>query len=118
MEASKVERIKEIIEESEFAYIGLRVDGCEYNPGDYAADSRVWDDGDVTEDTLNGTSTLWVRKDDNERDIETVIAELEPYEWLGGYMTVVGSFGNDGWGEDAGELIIRDAEVMIQVAIK
>lgn len=102
--------ILKAIGESDFEYYGIRVDdGIAYQVGDLTADSRVWVDGDPTDDTLDGTSTVGFRFTADASEIAAAIETAQQY--FGGRWYLLG--GNSAeYGEDAGEVIIKDAEVV------
>lgn len=95
---------------------GVRVDcGVSYDVGDVAEVSRVWDDGEPTDDTLDGTSAL---------DAATPArAAFAARQILGGYLAGLAStcegapvvvLLRSDWaavGDDPGEIVMRDAEV-------
>lgn len=96
-------------------YWGLRADcGIDYEVGDIAAPSRVWSDGEPTDHTLDGTSAVAVDS------LAARAARSVRDEYLPSIMSSV-----DGspvivllcaeWaraGEDPGEIVMRDAEVV------
>lgn len=102
-----LEQIRQAIEQGEYEYYGIRVDdGVDYKLGDQAADSRIWIDGDATEDTLDGTSCIGIRSEDG---IETALQLADAY--YGDRVYLIG--GNSmTYGEDAGEYVIQDATVV------
>lgn len=101
------EKILNAIENSEYGYLGIRVDdGVEYNIGDCVAASRVWDDGDPTDETLNGTSCIGIRYAE---DIDKAL-DLAGY-YYGDHIYLIGGNSME-HGEDAGEYVIEDAVVV------
>lgn len=89
--------------------IGIRLDDEAYEEGDILPVSRVWDNGEPTEDVLDGTSVIglyWHRMLRSRKAAEALVA-LYPYRHA--YL-VIGMFGENG--EDEGELIIRNAKVV------
>ena len=92
--------------------IGIRLDDEAYEVGDILPASRVWDDGEPTEDVLDGTSTvgLYWEKQLLTRQAANKLAALYPYQHA--YL-VVGTNGENG--EDDGEVVIRNAKVVKQL---
>lgn len=125
-----VEDIKKVIEGTEFDFYGIRVDdGIRYNVGDTANNSRqLWQDPDFDEDgeliypyiedgiykgfydggELDGTCTIGFGAEDEE-SIARAIEQISIY--CGDYIHVLGGDYAEG-GNDSGELIISDAEVL------
>lgn len=92
-------RIEEIIEESEFEYIGIRVQEDEFVKGKILDNSYVWIDGEPTDNELDGTCAIMLK--------DTELAK----GYFGSHIAIIG--GNDmEYGEDLGEIIIKNAEVM------
>lgn len=130
MKNIKIENIKNAIKGTEFEFYGLRVDdGIKYNVGDTANNSRqLFQDPDFDEDgeliypyiedginkgfydagELDGTCTICFDADDD-TSIARAIEQLKIYP--GEYIHVLGGdYAEDG--NDSGELIIQDAEVL------
>lgn len=106
-----VEQIRSAMDDDEFAAWGLRVipSGHEVGPGDELPASYRWDDGDKTEEELDGTSTIGIRANGG---IEGAIRRLKNNNYLGDQVALV--FGDSaGAGEDPGEVLIRDAKVAL-----
>lgn len=101
MEAIKniMNRIDEIKENSEYEYIGVRVQENEFAEGEILDNSFVWVDGEMTDEELDGTCAV----------------KLEDAELANGYfgehVAIIGSNSME-YGQDLGEIILRDAEVM------
>ena len=92
-------RINEIKESAEFEYIGVRVQDNEFTEGEILDSSFVWVDGEMTDEELDGTCAV----------------KLEDAELANGYfgehVAIIGSNSME-YGQDLGEIILRDAEVM------
>lgn len=101
MEAIKniMNRTDEIKENSEYEYIGVRVQENEFAEGEILDNSFVWVDGEMTDEELDGTCAV----------------KLEDAELANGYfgehVAIIGSNSME-YGQDLGEIILRDAEVM------
>lgn len=128
MKKIDLEEIKKAIENTCFDSYGIRVDECKYEVGDIANNSHeLYQDPDFDEDgnliypegegiyegfydagEIDGTCTIGFDPEDDE-SIQTAIERVRIY-W-GKYVTVVGGDGY-GWGNDPGELIICNAEVL------
>lgn len=103
LNAEMIANIRAIVEEmgleDEYEYIGVRVQEREFEIGAIDHVSRVWIDGDETNEELNGVCATMV----------DAISNL-PYEYFGDHVAVV--CGNSAeFGEDVGEIIIEDAIV-------
>lgn len=92
-------RINEIKESAEFEYIGVRVQDNEFTEGEILDSSFVWVDGEMTDEELDGTCAV----------------KLEDAELANGYfgehVAIIGSNSME-YGQDLGEIILRDAEVL------
>ena len=56
-----IDEIKEMVEDREYDYIGLRIDdNVNYGIGDIANVSRVWDNNELTDETLDGTCCIGI----------------------------------------------------------
>ena len=98
--------LKEIYENREFEYIGIRVeDGIEYEIGDYANDSRVWVNGDPMDETLNGTCCIGINGSNCAKALELANS------YVGNRVYIIGGDSME-FGEDEGEYIIRNAVVI------
>lgn len=114
-----VEEIKNLIENAEFEYIGIRADGRDYKIGDVMDNShQLFQDADcggelITDGPytgfydageLDGTCALKVSDDNVEDMIMRVKSYGKKYYLIGGDSME--------YGYDDGEIIIRDAEVI------
>lgn len=127
-----LESIKKAVENEYFDYFGIRVDsGIRYNVGDIANNSRqLFQDAEYDEDDelvypyiedgiyagfydggeLDGTCVIKFDNDDEE-SINTAIKLIKSYYYNGDTIHVLG--GNYAeYGNDNGEIIIRDAQVL------
>lgn len=97
--------IAAIVAAAEYTVYGVRAHRAEAEVGAYLGKSRVWVDGEMTDDELGGISTIKVT---DEASIAKAIGLLRrEYCWGGAQIVLVG--GHEGeWGEDAGEYIISD----------
>lgn len=96
-------RIAEIKESAEYEYIGVRVQENEFTEGEVLDPSFVWVDGEMTDEELDGTCA--VRLED---------AELAN-GYFGDHVAIIGSNSME-YGQDLGEIILRDAEVLEVIA--
>lgn len=89
-------------------YFGNRSDDRSYDVGNILPASRVWADNNVTDEILDGTSTTGIRY------IEDAGKALTYHEASYNYGQPMYLVAGDlvGYGEDAGEYIISDAEVI------
>lgn len=98
-----ISRIEEIMDNSEYEYIGVRVQENEFSLGEILDNSFVWVDGEMTDEELDGTCAV----------------KLEDAELANGYygnhVAIIGSNSME-YGQDLGEIILRDAEVIEVVA--
>nr|DAL05590.1 MAG TPA: hypothetical protein [Caudoviricetes sp.] len=100
---SILNRIEEIIEESEFEYVGIRVQEDEFVKSEILDNSYVWIDGEPTDEELDGTCAVMLKD-----------AELAK-GYFGDHIAIIGG-NNMEYGEDLGEIIIKNAEVMEVIA--
>ena len=102
--------INELVDNAGYGYVGIRVDNdVEYSVGDDVAASRVWDVCGVTDEMLDGTSCIGLNGSNAEQALRTV------GQYHGNRIYIIA--GNDmvDYGEDVGEIIIRDAVVIAVV---
>lgn len=94
-------RIKEIIDkyELDYNYIGIRVQEEEFELGSMDHVSKVWVDGDETDEELDGVCVIDINK----------LSGSDGY--FGDHVAVVCGDRAD-YGQDYGELIISDAVVV------
>lgn len=98
-----IERIEELLYDYEF--VGVRVQEQPFELGEVDHKSKVWVDGDETEEDLPGLCTLRIRSAGEARDIVDTACILYGY---GDYHCAI-VCGNQGeYGEDAGEIILAD----------
>jgi hypothetical protein len=87
----------------------LRVDSAEMEPGDLLPPSRVWVDGDPTDDLLPGTSALRIGFALSDDLVGRTLRAAGGY--LGARVALVaGRILDDG--EDAGEVVLDSPEVI------
>ena len=96
-------RIDEIKENAEYEYIGVRVQENEFAEGEILDNSFVWIDGEMTDEELDGACAVNI--DD---------ARLAK-NYFGDHVANIGSNSME-YGEDLGEIILRDAEVLEVIA--
>ena len=103
-------KIYEAIQDGYYEYYGIRIDDdIEYSEGDKTEDSRIWVDGDPTDETLDGTSSIGIDHTDTADEIEAKIEQAKNY--YGNKMYLIA--GNSvSYGEDAGEYVISNAVVV------
>lgn len=88
-------------------YFGLRIeDGRTFPVGHYVPNSRVWDDGEPTDDEVNGVSTVGLGDDVSLDDVENALHQAEAYH--GDTIVLVGGKCRE-HGQDSGEHILRAA---------
>lgn len=94
-----------IIEAGEFEHYGVRAHRADAIVGSSLGNSRIWIDGECTDDELRGVSTLKVTAE----NVDAMIDALADAGYVFGGAKVVLVGGYEGqWGEDEGEFIIRD----------
>ena len=94
-----MERIEEIKDEYDFGYIGVRVQEDVFVLGEMLNNSFAWVDGEMTEEELNGTCAVKIDE-----------AELAK-GYFGDHVAIIGGDSAE-YGQDLGEIIIRNAEVL------
>ena len=92
-------RIDEIKDEYCYDFIGIRVQENEFVKGETLDNSFVWIEGECTEEELDGTCAI--RIDD------AVLAN----DYYGNHVAIIGGYYGE-YGQDLGEIIIREAEVL------
>lgn len=105
-----IDLIKSAIAKSDYEYYGIRVDDdVAYQIGDEIACSRIWVDGECTDETLNGTSCVGLRFNASDDEIEEAIEIANQY--YGDRVYLIASDSME-YGEDDGEYILHDAVVV------
>lgn len=102
MSAEMIENIKKIAEEMDlswdYEFVGVRVQEQEFELGTIEHLSHVWDNGDDTGVELDGICVCNLDR-------------MGVNDYFGSHIAII--CGNEAeYGEDDGELIIRDAEVV------
>lgn len=91
---------------------GLRVDDIDYKEGDILPKSRKWENGDVTDVILDGTSTIGIVYNNDIKFFKETYEYLKCY--YGKYLYLVK--GKDYFqGQDMGEDILTDCEVILKI---
>ena len=90
------------------ARYGLRVTQEPLTVGSKPPNSRVWDDGDPTNDMLDGASTIEFDPTDLD-SIENAIRAATSYD--GDHVSVIGADRYE-FGQDKGELVMKDGRVV------
>lgn len=91
------EKVEELELEETYAYVGVRVQEVPFELGQIDHCSKVWVDGEETDEELDGVCA-------------TKLDKLTANEYFGDYVAIL--CGNSAeYGEDAGEIIISDAIV-------
>lgn len=98
-----ISRIEEIEDAYDYGYIGIRVSENEFTEGEILDNSFVWVDGEMTDEELDGTCAILLK------DAELANA------YHGSHVAIIGSDGME-YGQDLGEIILRDAEVLEVIA--
>jgi len=100
-----MEKFAAIIEAAEFDHYGVRAHRSSAVIGKTLGNSKVWVDGEATDEELNGISTIKVK---STADLDKAIGTLQAmYCWDNETIVLVGGF-TGSWGEDAGEFVIED----------
>jgi hypothetical protein len=102
------------IKDSDYSYFGIRATDEVLTVGAHCQDSRVWDDGDATDETLDGASATKISLNDyTDTTIKTALAAAleanKPYRAAHHYIIASDSME---YGEDTNEIILRDAVVV------
>lgn len=107
-----MQNLIDLISSGDYEWYGLRILPAHAEVGDTLEASYRWEDGDRTEDRLAGTSALLVSGISKAATLAEVFAALEPYRlaWSGKAALIAGKVG--AYGEDGGEVVIEDAEVL------
>lgn len=95
---------QEIIAAAEFDHYGVRAHRSAAIVGGSLGKSRVWIDGEPTEEELDGISTIKVTAGTVDLALEIV---RRTYCWSDETIVLVGGYVG-AWGDDDGEFVIRD----------
>lgn len=98
-----ISRIEEIEDTYDYTYIGIRVSDSEFTEGEILDNSFVWIDGEMTDEELNGTCAIMLKD-----------AKLAN-SYFGDHVAIIGSDSME-YGQDLGEIILSDAEVLEVIA--
>lgn len=99
------EHFAEIVAAGEYDHYGVRAHRSACVVGETLGRSRLWIDGECTDSELSGISALKVA---DLGKIEALIARLKSeYCWDNETIVLVGGYTAE-WGEDAGEIVIKD----------
>lgn len=92
---------------------GLRIFDAETAPkvGDRLDCSRVWDDGEPTEETLSGTCAVEIDWNAKDLTAEILSALKIAKSYCGDYVAIIGGPSSE-YGVDSGEVIIHRAVVL------
>ena len=94
-----IDRIDEIQDAYDYGYIGIRVSDNEFTKGEILDNSFVWVDGEATDEELDGTCAIMLK--------DAKLANA----YHGSHVAIIGSDSME-YGQDLGEIILRDAEVL------
>lgn len=100
---SILSRIEEIEDAYDYGYIGIRVSENEFTEGEILDNSFVWVDGEMTDEELDGTCAIMLK--------DAALAN----SYFGDHVAVIGSDSME-YGDDLGEIILRDAKVLEVIA--
>lgn len=98
-----INRIEEIEDAYDYGYIGIRVSENEFTEGETLDNSFVWIDGKMTDEELDGTCAIMLK--------DVKLANT----YFCDHVAIIGSDSME-YGQDLGEIILRDAEVLEVIA--
>ena len=98
-----IDRIEEIEDAYDYGYIGIRVSENEFTEGETLDNSFVWVDGEMTDEELGGTCAIMLK--------DAKLANT----YFGNHVAIIGSDSME-YGQDLGEIILRNAEVLEVIA--
>ena len=105
-----VDICKEYSDKEGLGYFGIRSDDRDFSIGEALPASRIWDDGDPTEDELDGTSTIWLYDAYNDEfNVDALRIIKKVYAFRNTYLVASHS---RTWGEDKGEWVLSDPVVV------
>jgi len=84
--------------EYDYNYVAIRVCPDMVEVGQTLEPSFVWVDGEITDEELEGTCGINIHS-------------KASYKYFGACMAIIGGYDAE-YGEDAGEIIVKDAEVI------
>lgn len=113
-----LDKIVELLGEEFNGSVGLRGDDYQYTDGQELQDSRFWEDGIETSETLNGTSALLISADWQYDSYKQLLNNLKKhankvFNYGDSIYVIVGEPAMGG--EDIGEIIIPSAKVLLKV---
>ena len=113
-----LEAIIELLGNDHDGAVGLRAEDTLHEVGSSLKPSRVWEDGIVTDEVLDGTCAIVISHDWQYNSVEEIEANIEKYcdgiEAYGKYIYVIaGDLAQAG--EDIGEIIIPNAKIIMEV---
>ena len=91
------ETVEELGLEDTYEYVGVRVQEVPFELGQIDHCSKVWVDGDETDEELDGICA-------------TMLDKLNANEYFGNHVAIICGYSAE-YGEDVGEIIISDAVV-------
>ena len=101
--------INDLVKDAGYGYVGIRVDNdVAYSIGDDVAASRVWDVYGATDEMLDGTSCIGLDGSNAEQALRII------GQYRGNRIYIIAGHDMD-YGEDVGEIIIRDAVIIAVV---
>lgn len=95
------------MDRDDYEHLGVRSDDEDYGEGDRLPASRVWADDEPQGDEVDGTSATRVRN----RDVDAAIRSHKRFGYVGRRLYLIGGHYAT-YGDDPGEVIIRDAVVI------
>jgi hypothetical protein len=110
--AIQLDMLKSALEELEweYSYIGVRKQEAPFETGSIEHCSHVWDDGEDTGEELDGISTIKITAS----TAEAVLARMAK-EYYGQHIAILAA-DEATYGEDVGELVLQDAQVVYIIA--
>lgn len=98
-----IDRIEEIEDAYDYGYIGIRVSENEFTEGETLDNSFLWVDVEMTDEELDGTCAIMLK--------DAKLANT----YFGNHVAIIGSDSME-YGQDLGEIILRNAEVLEVIA--
>ena len=103
-----VAELKEMIDSNDwdikYSRFGIRVQELPFEPGPMDHKSKVWIDEEETYEELNGVCAI-------DLNAPEAAESLKGNGYFGSYIALIGGY-NYEYGFDAGEVILKDAEVL------
>ena len=110
MNAQEIQSIVEKLNLYEdYEYVGIRTQEESFELGTIVHESLIWDNGEMTDETLNGISVTDAK---DHKALTQHTGEHARSSYFGSNHAIIVSNSLVGYGEDFGEMIVANAKVV------